>query len=144
MTYSVPDQLIIALDGKLSSNTYFTNRIIMANKEEETPQWQSVFRSTLFCNKIALVTGGGSGIGRSIAIELASVGATVVIASRDEDKCMAAAKEMNDEIQQLHTKNKGVGSRCGGRVVVGPSTSIRDEEQVNNLVSSPKLIIFCS
>ena len=35
-------------------------------------------------NKIAIVTGGGSGIGRSTAIELAKQGATVVIADRDE------------------------------------------------------------
>ena len=35
-------------------------------------------------NKIAIVTGGGSGIGRSTAIELAKQGVTVVIADRDE------------------------------------------------------------
>ena len=87
-------------------------------------QWRSVFRSTLFTNKVALVTGGGSGIGRSIAFELALLGATVIIASRDENKCTLAAAEMNKQID----------ANGGGRVVVGPSTSIRNKDQVDQLI----------
>lgn len=94
-------------------------------------QWRSVFRPNLFSGKVALVTGGGSGIGRSIATELAALGATVVISSRDEDKCVAAAEEMNEEIRRI--SNDDDERRCG-RVVVGPSTSIRDEDQVNDLM----------
>jgi len=78
----------------------------------------------------ARFTGGGSGIGRSIATELGSLGATVVIASRDVDKCNIAAKEMNQYIQQ----NCGDHGCSVGKVVVGPPTSIRDEDQVNNLI----------
>ena len=88
----------------------------------------------LYFQKIALVTGGGTGIGRSIAIELATLGATVVIASRDVDKCKVAADEMNKEIQKASISRIEMRDDNRGKVVVGPSTSIRDEEQVNNLV----------
>ena len=37
-------------------------------------------------DKIALVTGGASGIGKAIALELALEGATVVITSRSDEK----------------------------------------------------------
>ena len=40
-----------------------------------------MFRSDLFVGKVALVSGGGTGIGYCITNELATCGATVVIAS---------------------------------------------------------------
>jgi peroxisomal trans-2-enoyl-CoA reductase len=75
----------------------------------------------LFRGKVALVTGGGTGIGRTIAQELASLGATVVIASRTESRCQRTAEELN-----------ALG--LPGRVVAGPSTNIRNEPDIVRLV----------
>jgi len=44
--------------------------------------------------RIALVTGGGSGIGRATALRLAAEGACVVVADRDEASAGAVAKEI--------------------------------------------------
>src|SRR6185437_3207526 len=41
-----------------------------------------IFRPGLLEGQVAIVTGGGSGIGRATALELASCGATVVVAGR--------------------------------------------------------------
>ena len=44
--------------------------------------------------KSALVSGGGRGIGRTIALALAEAGANVAVASRDEQACAATAGEI--------------------------------------------------
>jgi len=44
--------------------------------------YQSVFAPGLFKNRVFVVTGGGSGIGRCTAHELAALGAHVVLVGR--------------------------------------------------------------
>jgi len=87
-------------------------------------EWKSCFRSNLFSGKVALITGGGTGIGKCIATELATLGATTIIASRDEFKCQAAADSINSSL-----------STNEGKVYAGPSTNIRKEEEVQSLIS---------
>ena len=48
----------------------------------------------LLDNKVAVITGGGRGIGKAIALELAKNGADIVIASRDKKEIDSAAKEI--------------------------------------------------
>lgn len=89
--------------------------------------WKSCFREGLFENQVALVTGGGTGIGRSISHELASLGATVVIASRDRSKCETAATAINELLKNVNQ---------AGRVVAGKSLNIKSEEKIQDLISS--------
>lgn len=72
-----------------------------------------------FEGKVAIVTGGSSGIGKAVAIELTKAGATVVIAGRN----VQTGKQTVDEIQ-----------RMGGKAVF-IKTDVKSESQVKKLVS---------
>jgi len=56
--------------------------------------FQSVFRPGLFDGQTAIVTGGGSGIGRCTAHELAALGAHVALVGRDPAKLEAVRAEI--------------------------------------------------
>lgn len=57
-------------------------------------RYRSIFTAGLFDGRVAVVTGGGSGIGRCTAHELAALGATVVLVGRNADKLRAVAGEI--------------------------------------------------
>lgn len=56
--------------------------------------YASVFAPGLFAGKVILITGGGSGIGRCTAHELASLGAHVVLVGRKLEKLQSVAGEI--------------------------------------------------
>jgi len=60
-------------------------------------RYASVLRPGLFEGRVLWVTGGGSGIGRCVAHELASLGARVVISGRSEDKLQRVAAEIAED-----------------------------------------------
>src|SRR5579864_4027046 len=68
-------------------------------------------------NKIAVITGGGQGIGRAIALACASAGANVVLASRSEE----ALHETRTEVERM------------GREALVIPTDITQEASVRNL-----------
>ena len=76
--------------------------------------YRSVFRPDLFAGQTMWVTGGGSGIGRCVAHELASLGATVVISGRKAEKLERVRAEIAED-----------GGRCHAIAF-----DIRDEEAV--------------
>ncbi|HEU5442169.1 MAG TPA: SDR family oxidoreductase [Ktedonobacterales bacterium] len=77
----------------------------------------SMFRPGLFAGKSIVVSGGGTGIGRAIARELAGLGATVVICSRSPEHL----EPTRDEIV------------AGGGQCVALPVNIRDPESVERL-----------
>ncbi len=81
--------------------------------------FDSVFRPGLFKGQVHLVTGGGTGIGRCIAHELACLGAHVVIAARRPEPLQDTIKEIEQ-----------AGGEASFKLM-----NIRDDEQVDAAVA---------
>ena len=82
--------------------------------------YRSVFQAGLFNGQVAIVTGGGSGIGRCTAHELAALGASVAIVGRKAEKLAAVRVEI-----------EAVGGRCSTHVC-----DIREEDAVRATVTA--------
>jgi citronellol/citronellal dehydrogenase len=80
--------------------------------------YRSAFAPGLFDGRTVVVTGGGSGIGRCTAHELAALGATVALVGRNPDKIAVVAAEIAED-----------GGRASPHV-----TDIRDEDGVARVV----------
>lgn len=79
-----------------------------------------IFRDDLFEGQVAIVTGGGTGIGAAIAREFTRLGGTVVIASRKQSSIEPAANGLTEEL---------------GRRVYGDICDIRDRDAVRAFVT---------
>jgi NAD(P)-dependent dehydrogenase (short-subunit alcohol dehydrogenase family) len=80
----------------------------------------SIFAPQLFEGQVALVTGGGSGIGLATARELLQLGAKVAICGRKLDKIQAAVADLTSSVDQER--------------VLGGSCDIREPEAVARFV----------
>ena len=82
--------------------------------------YQSVFRAGLFAGQVAIVTGGGSGIGRCTAHELASLGARIALVGRKLEKLDVVKAEI---------------AKAGGEAR-SFACDIREEDTVRQVVSN--------
>jgi NAD(P)-dependent dehydrogenase (short-subunit alcohol dehydrogenase family) len=86
----------------------------------ETPESTDVFTTNLFEGEVALVTGGGTGIGEAVALAFADHGADVAIASRDMDHLAPVAAEIE----------------ARGADACATTVDVRDYESVQEMVGT--------
>src|ERR1017187_4031949 len=72
----------------------------------------------LLTGQVAVITGGGRGIGRAIALKFSAEGAAVVLAARTKSEIEAVAKQVRD---------------AGGRAAT-VVTDVADEKQCEHLI----------
>jgi NAD(P)-dependent dehydrogenase (short-subunit alcohol dehydrogenase family) len=78
-----------------------------------------MFEKDILKNKVVLITGGGTGLGKSMAMRFAELGASLVIASRKKE----VISKTTSQIREV------------GAEALGLQCDVRDMDQVNTMVS---------
>jgi len=78
-----------------------------------------MFKNDLLKNKTIIITGGGTGLGKSMATRFGELGANLVLTSRRQEVLDEAASDINDKT---------------GAEILTVSTDIRHSDQVTEMV----------
>ena len=81
--------------------------------------------------KTILVTGASSGIGRSIAVEAAGIGATVIVTARNEER-------LKETFEAL------AGKERGHRMIVADLLDVEQMENMVNSISQLDGLVLCA
>ena len=79
-----------------------------------------MFKNDLLKNKTIIITGGGTGLGKSMATRFGELGANLVLTSRSKEVLDEAAQDINDKT---------------GAEILTVSTDIRHSDQVTEMVN---------
>lgn len=96
--------------------------------------YRSVFRDGLFAGRVVMVTGGGSGIGRCTAHELARLGAMVVLVGRNPEKLQATAIEIAEDGGQASFHVCDIRSEEGVKAMV--AETVQAHGRIDGLVNN--------
>ncbi len=81
--------------------------------------YASVLRPGLFEGQVHVITGGGSGIGRCVAHELASLGATTVITGRHQEKLDSVVAEIREDGGQAEAQAFDIRDEDAVKAAIG-------------------------
>ena len=76
------------------------------------------FSPTALRERVAIITGGGTGIGKGIALEMAKVGASIVVCARNTERLERTVEEV----------------KVMGRRAMAVQCDVRDADQIQNVV----------
>ncbi len=96
--------------------------------------YQSIFQSGMFAGKTIIITGGGSGIGRCNAHELASLGARVVIVGRNADKLDTVRQEIEADGGAVETRICDIREESAVRACV--ASVLKSAGRIDGLVNN--------
>ena len=105
-----------------AANTEIINRERRYGMSDEAlANAPTVFRDDALAGKVALISGGGSGLGKAMAFLMTRLGADVMICSRREDKLAETAAAIEKHL---------------GRTVAYQAMTIREPDQVEALMQA--------